>query len=248
MRRIIFNFAVFLFAFGIGLSFAKFGFWQTNETFKKPYKIEGKTLRQVSSFEQIFEPVVKEQVRSKKLIYEKEKAQFLFEPTINKWLKGEHLGEFNEHSENIKNKIIAAHLHIFDERDLLSAAEKPYKTTLIDVNADNGDELFISEGCNSGNYCKFWILEKMNQNDFNVLIYTNAEDFSLRERKSKDYFDIQTLESYDRTQTSMGMKIYKFDGEKYVLSGCYDYIYLHKDKNGTLRKLTKPKLIPIHCC
>lgn len=189
---------------------------------------------------------------------DKEKASFLFEPTINKWLNKEKIEETIEPSPEIIQKITKEEFLYADYSQLKQNAEAIYKPSLIDVNGDGKNELAILSNCEEGEGCQFWILKESNK-DFEVILssYQEVDNFKLQKNKTKGYFNIETFEIHPDSLISLGMesylpalgiKIYKFDGEQYYISGCFEHEFSYKGKDGKLHNLKKPKLRRVHCC
>lgn len=246
MRRKVFYLVIALLAFGIGFYFVQFYIWQIIE--KKNESVNW-TNEEVEKFVSSNHNSIKVKTRKEEFLTKKEKALILFEPTLKKWLNGETLVNSVETSPDIIHKITDGKFNTVDENSLLLAAEKNYKPSLIDVNDNGENELAILSNCWPPEFCELWIFKKT-KNDFQIILstYTDVENFNLRKTKTNGYFVIETTHSYPKSKTSLGMKIYKFNGEEYIMEECYDYIYLYEDKNGELHKLAKPKYSPLHCC
>jgi len=244
MRRYTFYLSVGLLAFGIGFYFVYGLALRKSETLSEsviPLNIETPPM--------VYSNQEKEKSRRQDYLSNEQRAYFLFENTINKWLSGQKITVPVEPSAETLEKIIESKLNIVDERGLLESAKKVYKPSLMDANGDGKPELTISSNCLPNLSCEFWIFKKV-KDEFKVILNTpvEVENFSLRKSKTKAYFDVQTTHSYSQSETTLGMAIHKFDGEQYVLEECYEYQHLYRNKNGKMRKIEKPKLIPLHCC
>jgi hypothetical protein len=246
MRRYTFYLSVALLAFGIGFYFVYSYTLRNAEIVSESVRwLDKETVQTVS----LNHTQVREKLKTKEYLPDKEKALLLFQLILNKWLSSQKLDDITEPSEEIIRKITESKIDNVDERGLLQSAQKSYKSYLIDVNGDGKDELAVLSNCSPPEYCELWIFKKTKE-DFEVILstYTEVENFSLRKSRTKRYFDIQTTHPYSKSETTLGMAIYKFDGEQYIKEECYDYQHLYKDKNGNLQKIDKPKLIPLHCC
>ena len=235
-----------LLAIGIGFYFVQIYLWQAAEKKNESVNWTSEEIEQLILSNQ---NLIKEKSRKEKYLSEKEKALILFEPTLDKWLSGQKFDANVEPRTEITREITAGKLNFVDENYLLRAAAKNYKPSLIDVNNNGSKELAILSNCSPPEFCELWIFKKT-KNDFQVILktYTVVENFDLRKTKTRGYFDIETIYSYPGSKTSLGMNIYKFNGENYEMKECYDYIYLYEDENGELHKLAKPRFSPLHCC
>jgi hypothetical protein len=245
MKRYIFYLGVSLLAFGVGISFVYFYFDKFQWHFEQPQEtIEERVFQNHSSNIQKSD----ELSRKTEFLTNKEKAFLLFESIINKWLKGQKIESLIEPSPELVQRIKESRFIYADEQGLLQNAEKNYQPTFIDVNSDGKNELAILSNCSEGD-CQLWIL-KQTKRDFEVILssYQEVANFNLQKSKRKGYFNIRTTQFYRNSKTSLGMRIYKFDGKEYYISDCFEYEFRYKDKNGNFHKLKKPKIYPLHCC
>lgn len=245
MNRYAFYFVVALLAFVVGIIVVYLYFLKSQPAFELPLE---------SILKDDFSPNVSNLQELNGLpkradfLKDDEKALLLFESAISKWLKEEKIELVIVPSSEITQKINKGKFLYSDEQELLQNAEKVYKPYLVDVNSDGTDELAILSNCSDGN-CQFWILKKTKRS-FEVILssYKEVENFKLQKSKTHGYFNIETTEKYSGAPTFFQMKIYKFGGNGYFISECFNYEYRYKDKNGNFHTRKKPKISPLHCC
>lgn len=246
MGRYIVYFAVALLAFGIGFKFVHEADFQNAETASKAFSRAdgGKLHLQLPDQSQTIA-----NSKASDFLTDRKKSILLFQPTLDKWLNIQKMDETVEPSPETLENIQNAGLNSVEETGLIAAAQKSYKPFLIDLNGDGKNELAILSNCSRPEHCELWVFERSKE-DFEIILstYTEVENFSLRKSKKNGYFDIETTHAYTKSETSLGMAIYEFDGERYIKTECFDYIYLYRDPDGNLQKLKKPKFISLHCC
>ncbi len=248
MRRYTFYLSVALLAFVTGIFFL-YLFSLRNPTAE--FAVQTEPAQELVAVSILNETSLHQETGIESLISDKEKALLLFEPTLRKWLKKENISGMTDPSPEILERIMTTKLHRYEAPYLTGTARKSYKPSLLDLNDDGLKELSILIDCGGNGGCELWMFRKV-ERDFEVILWTREEfeKFELTKNKSKGFSDIQT--SYRPTEpeseTLISFDNYKFDGRKYHLSGCSEYVNRYRDKKGKLRKLKKPILLHLDDC
>lgn len=248
MRRYAFYLSVTLLAFGTGIFFLYLFSLQSSAD-----EIDIQAML-TENFVTVFvsnDPSLHQQTGIDSLISDKEKAILLFEPTLKKWLNEESIAETIKPSSKIIERIAATKLHQYQAGYLTRMARKSYKPSLLDLSDNDLSELSILINCEEPGGCELWLFREV-EGDFEVILRTTGmlEKFDLTEDKSKGFSDIET--SYRPAESDSEVlsrfDIYKFNGQKYTLRGCFQYLYRYRDEEGKLRKLKKPIIHHLDDC
>ena len=152
---------------------------------------------------------------------------------------------------DILERIMATKLHRYEAPYLTRMAQTSYQPSLLDLNSDGLNELFILINCGKPGGCELWVFRKV-ERDFEVILRASEEfeKFELTKKKSKGFFGIQTSHYPNEleSETLISYDHYKFDGKKYYLRGCSEYVNRYRDKKGELRYLKKPILYHLNDC
>lgn len=249
MRRYTFYLAVALLAFGLGIfSLYLFSLRDSVVEVSPQTVTPAQTVEAVSVSDK---RSLHQETGIESLITDKEKALLLFEPTLKKWLEKKNIAGIIEPSPEILEKIVATKLHRYEAPYLTQMAQTSYQPSLLDLNGDGLNELFILINCGKPDGCELWAFRKV-ERDFEVILRTSQEfeKFELTKKKSKGFFGIQTAHypNEPESETLISYDHYKFDGKKYYHRGCSEYVNRYRDKKGELRYLKKPILYYLDDC
>ncbi len=245
MRRTAFYLSVALLAFGFG-SFVVFKFYlkrveqrvitQTREVNKSEIKEQVQTLTQETS-------------EVDGINYEEKAAFEVLRPTIKKWLRGGKVkSERNDITFELIKEVAGKSESELNETEKHFWQDLGFEFTpyLIDVNGDGKNELAILNSCAPVGNCKFWLFRKSG-NGYETILETSygaVQTFKLKPSKTNGYFDLETKDH--GSSTSGGIEIYKFNGNNYKVSECYDYNYSYL-KDDKVYKLKKPRITLRKC-
>ncbi|CAN5405044.1 hypothetical protein BH20ACI2_BH20ACI2_09250 [soil metagenome] len=177
-----------------------------------------------------------------------EKAQILFGSTIDVWRNGGVPSEIIMPRLEVVEKVRSGLYAHWVEGELTANAERPHKSGLIDLDKDGESELAILSNCSDGR-CQFWVLKKIGENIKVILSsYQEVESFELQNVRTRGFLNIETFLTYPGSKTINQMKVYKFDGEAYRITDCFDREYRFIDDDGILQYLPEPKFHSLHCC
>ncbi len=253
MRSCYFRFAVLFLGFLLGslsvylFAFQDFPFAQPQTEFRADIPIIDS-----ADLNERDQKGIHEQTGIDSLISEKEKALLLFEPTLRKWLSGESIANPTEPSAELIANISKTKLHRYEAPYLRDLAERPYESSLIDLDADSNSDLAIRIIFGDSNRGDLWLFKRVND-DFEVVLHSKEllDKFELKKTRSNGFFDIQTsyFPNDPHSETLKSMSDYKFDGKEYTLRGCSAILDRYRDKNGVdLHYLKKPIFVRYDDC
>ena len=118
-----------------------------------------------------------------------------------------------------------------------------------DLNADGEKEIIVArkEICAEGECDNISILQEEKDGKLKKIFGSIATAIDIKRSKTKSWLDLQLRFRFPQ-RGSYGIYLFKFDGEEYVLTNCWEEIHSVEDGKGKLHKLRKPKIIALEDC
>ncbi len=93
--------------------------------------------------------------------------------------------------------------------------------------------------------CITWIYQKVGSSYKLLLEAGSINRIELQKSFSKGYRDIMTVMHGSAWESDL--KLYKFDGKRYQLVGCFFRTYQYEDRHGTMREWKRPRITRSEC-
>jgi hypothetical protein len=93
--------------------------------------------------------------------------------------------------------------------------------------------------------CITWVYQKVGGNYKLLLEAGSINRIELQKSFSKGYRDIMTVMHGSAWESDL--KLYKFDGNRYQLVGCFFRTYQYEDRHGTMREWKRPRITSREC-
>jgi hypothetical protein len=105
------------------------------------------------------------------------------------------------------------------------------------------EDLIVTDqsGCSPTGNCSILVLRPIKK-QYRVVLEAIGQTFTATSARANGFHDIQVRMHGSATMSTV--KIYKFNGTRYVRTGCYDEISGELDKEGNLQELDKPRRTP----
>ena len=156
-----------------------------------------------------------------------------YQPIIKKWLNGEKLKNVPYCSKNAK-----------EAESYNSSNVTPM---LIDLNKDGKEELALKSNCSPTGNCNMEIFEKKGKSYRKFFTDVHGvQVFELSDFSNKGFYDISA--KMHSSANSDDLVIYRFNGNVYKPSKCFNYIYEEiKSEYDEVKFKDEPTITPTKC-
>ena len=96
-------------------------------------------------------------------------------------------------------------------------------------------------GCSPTGNCSIWVLRPVKK-QYRVVLEAIGQIFTIMSARANGFRNIKIRMHGSATMSEV--KTYKFNGTRYVRTGCYNEIFKELDKEGKLQKLDNPRTAP----
>src|SRR6266568_4205285 len=111
------------------------------------------------------------------------------------------------------------------------------KSRVLEVIAQAGGE---RSGCSPTGNCPFWVLRRRGS-EYEVLLEAEAQTFTIQPIQSRGFSDLVLARHGSAFESEA--RVYKFNGESYASTRCYDVQWSEPDGEGEYHRLKKPQII-----
>lgn len=133
-----------------------------------------------------------------------------------------------------------------DSDDELRASAVETRIKYVDLNRDGQAEVVAQaggehSGCSPTGNCPFWIFRRV-EDKYELLLFSKAQTFTIQSSRRNSFSDV--LLSRHSSAFESELRTYKFDGERYLESGCYYAEWQQMGSDGEYHRLERPVITP----
>jgi len=162
-----------------------------------------------------------------------------------------HWNSRNAQELNWKQNIRASKLSPLKRRALITAVSAQLHTKdvfntrikEIDLNGDGKAEIIAQatddNACSPTGNCRFWVFQ-WSRDHYNLLLESQAQTFTIQPLKTDGFHDL--VLGFHGSATDTRLTEYKFEGEVYRSSGCYEGNWSYFDEKGERHELKEPRI------
>ena len=162
-----------------------------------------------------------------------------------------HWNSRNAQELNWKQNIRASKLSPLKRRALITAVSAQLHTKdvfntrikEIDLNGDGKAEIIAQatddNACSPTGNCRFWVFQ-WSRDHYNLLLESQAQTFTIQPLKTDGFHDL--VLGFHGSATDTRLTEYKFEGEVYRSSGCYEANWSYFDEKGERHELKEPRI------
>ena len=162
-----------------------------------------------------------------------------------------HWTSRNAQELNWKQNIRASKLSPLKRRALITAVSAQLHTKdvfntrikEIYLNGDGKAEIIAQatddNACSPTGNCRFWVFQ-WSRDHYNLLLESQAQTFTIQPLKTDGFHDL--VLGFHGSATDTRLTEYKFEGEVYRSSGCYEANWSYFDEKGERHELKEPRI------
>lgn len=134
----------------------------------------------------------------------------------------------------------------FGSDDELRASAADTRIKYVDLNLDGKLEVIAQaggqhSGCSPTGNCPFWIFQRIGAK-YAVLLSSEAQTFTIQPARSNGFSNL--VLSRHSSAFESELRSYKFDGQRYLESGCFQAEWQKLGNDGEYLRLDRPVITP----